>query len=303
MGILRLGYVHVRAQDLERTRDYYENTLGLSLVRREPGRLFFKGWDEWDHHHLVLEPGGAGIVKFGLKVASPEDLERFEAGLERFGLAPRRMSAGETYAVGEGVRVVLPSGHTMELYHDIEFLGTAVGTLNPPPRPRHWPGVGVSRLDHALLTAEDPALIERLFTEVLGFHVSHRLVTDVGPKGRLVATWLFVTHKSHDLAFIQGQPGKLHHFAYRLLDWDAVRRAGEILSMDDVPVVFGPDVHGLTRGQTIYCLDPAGNRNELFAGDVETAADFPTITWTTDQIRHASYIARFLREHHFSSVT
>lgn len=303
MGILRLGYVHVREQDMAKARRYYTETLGLSVVHEEGQRLFLKAWDEWDHHHLVLEPGGAGLAKLGFKVASADDLERLEQGLARFGLEPTRMHAGETFAVGEGIRVRLPSGHLMELYADMTHLGTAVGTLNPAPRPRHLVGIGVQRLDHALLTTEDPALMERLFTEVLGFHISHRLVTELGPNGQLIATWLFTTHKSHDIAFIQGPNGKLHHFAYKVLDWDAIRRAGEILSMDEVPIVFGPDIHGNTRGQTIYCFDPSNNRNEIFAGDVETAADWPTVTWTGDEVRHASYIRRTILDDHFTSVT
>ncbi len=300
MGVLRLGYLHVRETDLASARQYYGETLGLTLMNEEPGKLYFKAWDEWDHHHLVLEEGGAGLAKFGFKVSGLDELERLEKGMRNFGLETVRMSKNETLAVGQGVRAVLPSGHIMELYHDIEYAGTAVGTVNPPVRPRHLEGIGVPRLDHALLTTEDPALMERLFTEVLGFRASHRLVTELGDKGDLIATWLFTTHKSHDIAFIKGPSGKLHHFAYRVMDWSAIRHGGEILSMDNVPVAFGPDIHGLTRGQTIYFFDPSGNRNEIFSSDVETAADFPTVTWTREQIGHASYIGREVKESHFS---
>ena len=70
----------------------------------------------------------------------------------------------------------------------------------------------------------------------------------------------------HDLALIKGPNGKLHHFAYHLEDWNAILRAGDIFSMDDVPIDIGPTRHGITRGTTIYFFDPAGNRNEVFAG-------------------------------------
>ena len=66
--------------------------------------------------------------------------------------------------------------------------------------------------------------------------------------------------------FIKGPNGKLHHFAYHLEDWSAILRAGDIFSMDDVPIDIGPTRHGITRGTTIYFFDPSGNRNEVFAG-------------------------------------
>jgi catechol 2,3-dioxygenase len=70
MAVLRMGYVHVRVTDLAEAKEHYANTLGLYLTKEEPGRAFFKGWDEWDHHSVVLEEGGVGAVKFGFKGSS-----------------------------------------------------------------------------------------------------------------------------------------------------------------------------------------------------------------------------------------
>ncbi len=69
MGVMRLGYVHVRVTDLAESRQHYGETLGMQLMHEEPGRLYYKGWDEHDHHSVVLEEGGVGVVKFGYKVA------------------------------------------------------------------------------------------------------------------------------------------------------------------------------------------------------------------------------------------
>jgi catechol 2,3-dioxygenase len=62
-GVMRLGYVHARVTDLAEAKQHYGNTMGLYPVHDEPGRAFFKGWDEYDHHSLVLEEGGVGLVK------------------------------------------------------------------------------------------------------------------------------------------------------------------------------------------------------------------------------------------------
>ena len=70
-AVIRLGYVHLRVTDLEEARNHYSNTLGMEVIHEEPGKLYLKCWDEWDHHSLVLEEGGVGLVKLGYKVESP----------------------------------------------------------------------------------------------------------------------------------------------------------------------------------------------------------------------------------------
>ena len=107
----------------------------------------------------------------------------------------------------------------------------------------------------------------------------------------------------HDLAVIKGPNAKLHHFAFHLEDWGAILRAGDIFSMDDVPIDIGPTRHGITRGTTIYFFDPSGNRNEVFAGlGYRVHKDFPTINWTVDQLaKGIFYHARELNDA-FTSV-
>lgn len=303
MGVMRLGYVHIRVTDLEAARRHYVDTLGMYPIASESGKLYLKAWDEYDHHSVVLEEGGVGLVKLGYKCESAADLELFEARSEQFGATTARVHRGENLAVGEGVRITLPSEHVVELYADIEYEGTATGALNPDPYPRDLVGVGVPRVDHALVTCEDPEAVERFFSECLGFKASERVVTDLAHP-ELLGSWMFCGNSPHDIAFIKGPNAKLHHFAYLLEDWNAILKAGDRFSMDDVPISTGPTRHGITRGTTIYFFDPSGNRNEVFAGGYQTFADFPTITWTADQLgKGIFYISRELDEQFTSVLT
>lgn len=303
MAIMRLGYVHARVTDLDAGRDHYSNTMGLKVMAEEPGKVFLKGWDEWDHHSVVIEEGGVGLVKFGYKCEKADDISAYEDKLQQFGVTVQRMSKGENLAVGDGIRFDLPSDHTIELYHDMEYVGTETGVLNPDPWPRDLRGVGAPRIDHALITAEEVEPVEQLFQEVFGWHVGERVI-DNPSDPVLIGTWMFCGQTPHDLAVIKGPNGKLHHFAFALDDWNAVLRAGDIFAMDDVSVDVGPTRHGITRGTTIYFFDPAGNRNEVFAGGYLTYADFPTITWTTDQLgKGIFYIQRELNERFTSVLT
>jgi catechol 2,3-dioxygenase len=303
MGVMRLGYVHVRVTDLEEAKQHYSNTLGMNVVTEDGDTAHLKCWDEWDHHSLVLETGGVGLVKAGYKCATAEDLDIFEHRAVAFGATVSRMSKGDNVAVGDGVRIVLPSGHVIELYHDIEYAGTDTGTLNPDPWPRDRRGVGVPWIDHFLVTADDPALTERFMTEVLDFRASERAITDPSDP-ELIGTWLYCGDSPHDFAVVKGPNGKLHHFAFFLNDWNEVLRAGDLFAMDDVPVDVGPTRHGITRGGTIYFFDPSGNRNEVFCGGYRTGPDFPGITWTADQLaKGIFYISREMSERFLTVVT
>jgi catechol 2,3-dioxygenase len=44
---------------------------------------------------------------------------------------------------------------------------------------------------------------------------------------------------------------RLEGVAAVLQDWGAIVRAGDIFSMDAVPIDIGPTRHGITRGTTI----------------------------------------------------
>ena len=290
MSVMRLGYVHARETDLDKAVAYYTDVLGLQEVAHQDGRHYFKCWDEYDHHSLAVENGGVGLVKMGYKVASVDELADIEKNAERFGVSVGRVAAGENLGIGQAVRCTLPSEHVLELYAEAEQSGTQVGVLNPDPWPSERPaaGIGPDRLDHLLLTADDVQTNVDFFTRVLGFRMSERIIPDPDNE-ELLGAFLFCSNKAHDIAFVKGPNGKLHHFAFWLDSWNDILRAGDILGRNDVDIDFGPARHGITRGTTIYFLGPNGNRNEVFSGGYMTYADFPCITWTADQIGRAIF--------------
>jgi len=286
MGVLRLGYVHIRVTNLAEARKHYVQTMGLLPVLSQDGRLYLKGWDEWDHHSLVLELGGVGVSKVGFKVARPDDISDIESRARIFGVTTVRMSRGENPGVSDGLRITLPSRHIVEVYHAQTLVGTRVGDVNPYFFPRDLVGMGIPRLDHALLGCDNVNINERFFVDVMGMYQTERLVPDLNHQYSSLATWLSVGNRGHDIALIQGDgyDAKLHHVAFQLEDWSDILHAAQIMAMDDVAIDMGPTAHNMTRGKTIYYWDPSGNRNEVFADGYVAQRDRPTVIWTADQL-------------------
>jgi catechol 2,3-dioxygenase len=287
--VMRIGRVELRVMDMDASINYYTNILGLELVGRTKNQAYFKAWDEYDHHSLILTSADApGLASFGLKVANNDELAKMEKKVEQFGLTTKRISKGERLGEGEYIRFELPTGQLCELYYDIERVGTKVGAHNPDPWPDNLRGIAPHRLDHIAVTGEDVNNATRFFTEILNFGQSEKIVA--GENGEMeIASFLFAKNggKPHDIAFIQGPNNMFNHVGFYVDTWEQVLRAADIVTKNNVPSALTPQRHGITRGLTTYFFDPNGNCNEAFSHGYITYPDFPTITWDIENAETA----------------
>ncbi|HHC07908.1 MAG TPA: catechol 2,3-dioxygenase [Actinobacteria bacterium] len=288
MGILRLAHVDISVPDLDLATAYYTEVIGMIEVERTPDRVYLKCWDEEDHHSLALRyDPRVGLDRMSFKVEREDDLAELERAVETYGYAVERISKGEEPGQGESIRFDTPSGQQMELVYDVEKVGRLLPKVNPHPIPENLlPGIAPPRMDHLLVTAEEVPEATRFFMEVLGFRLTEQLLDG---DGHQIGVWMERSHSPHDLAVVTGVNGGLHHFAYWLDDWDHVRKAADILAYNAIQIDVGPTRHGITRGETIYFFDPLGTRNEVFTGGYRPDPDFPTITWTEDNIGKAIF--------------
>jgi catechol 2,3-dioxygenase len=288
MSILRLSHVEIRVPDLELATAYYTEVVGMYETAREPDRVFLKCWDEHQHHSLILVFAPTyGLTHMGWKVENRADLDVYAARLADAGLDVTWFAAGDIGpGHGDAIRFALPSGHQMELVHGMEQVGNLLPNTNPPPRPMGLVGFAPPRLDHIFLTCEDVGLNTRFLIDVLGFHLTEQIV---GEDGFQVATWLEVSHASHDIALVTGQDRGLHHFAWWVDDWNAIRDTADTLAYHGVRMETNPTRHGATRGHCLYFFDPAGNRNEVFTGGYWVDPDEPAVTWTESEMGRAIF--------------
>ena len=300
MGILRLSHVDITVTDLELAAAYYTQVMGLEITDRTDDRIFFKCWDERDHHCLaVRHDARVGMDRFSFKVEHADDLDHFESRIEAAGHPVERLSDGDEIGQGESIRFELPSGHEMELVADVHKVGGRMPLVNPPPMVDGLVAIAPPRIDHLLVPAEEVPVIARFFTDVLDFRLTEQLL-DGG--GHQIIAFLERSAKPHDIAFVQGPNGALHHFSFWLDDWDHIRRAADILAYNGITIDVGPTRHGLTRGNTIYFFDPMGTRNEVFTGGYRPDPDFPTITWTKEEEGKAVFYYEGVLNHRFATV-
>ncbi len=288
MGMLRLSHVEIRVPDLELAVAYYTEVVGLFETGRDSDRVFLKCWDEHQHHSLVLTFAPTyGLGHIGWKVQDLADLDLYQARLEAEGVVVKRLAAGEWGpGHGESIRFEAPTGHQMELVHGMQQVGNLLPRTNPPPRPLNLVGIAPPRIDHVFLTAEDVNAGTDFFTRVLDFHLTEQVV---GDDGFQIATWMEVSHSSHDLALVTGPDGGLHHFAFWVDDWNEIRTAADILAYHGVRIETNPTRHGATRGHCIYFFDPSGHRNEVFTGGYWVDPDEDPVIWTEAEMGRALF--------------
>ncbi|MGD9600942.1 MAG: catechol 2,3-dioxygenase [Gammaproteobacteria bacterium] len=305
-GVLRVGEVAIRVLDLETAAIHYGRHIGLTEVLQEPGRRYFKAWDEHDHHSLVLrEADRAGLDYFAFKVFDDATLTSLEQRIRDYGIPVERIPAGTYPRSGRRLQFQLPGGHVMQLYADKDRIGNTLPTRNPGVLPDDGVirGMGPTRLDHVLLAGPNVSDTTRFFMDVLDFDLGEELLDN--DSGMQLGTFLCCSNKPHDIAFVMNpEPGRFHHVSFFLDSVQDVYHAGDIMGKHNISVEVGPTRHGITRGATIYFYDPSGNRNEVFSGGYIHYPDRPHLTWDTTQLGHAAFaIDNTPRQSFFEVVT
>lgn len=281
--ISRLGYVEVKVLDLDDALNFYTGVLGLKLVEKLGNKAYLKTWDERQAYTVILtQSDSAGMVRLAFRTVDPEDVDYYAKKLKQYEV--QYDVVPEDYRRGKALRFQAPSGHTVEIYNEIEMPGNELPTESPDPWPRNlkYDAINPPKLDHTLITASDPTKAIKFFEEVLELRPSEYVVN---ADGTPVAAWLYgARQQPHDLAIIPGRDAGMHHFAFHIPSAQDIFHAADIMVMNDVKIDWGPGRHGITRGAGIYFFDPFGNRVETFGGYTAYIADPGTkpIIWTEE---------------------
>ena len=291
-GVLRLGEICIRVLDMAAARTHYCDRMGLIETGRDgDDRTYYKGWDEHDCHSVVIQQSDqCGVAYVAYKVLDDETLTELEGRLNDYGVATKKIEAGTYPRSGRRIEFTLPTGHICQLYAFKEQVGNGMAATNPGtiPDEGYVRGMRIIRLDHCLLGGKDIGASRDLFVNVLGFRLTEELQDH--DTGAPLASFVTCSNTPHDIAFVaQPEDAKLHHVSFLLESVNDLYHAADLMGKYDIPIDFGPNRHGVTRGATVYFFDSSGNRNEVFTGGYIYYPDNPTLIWDTSKFGNALF--------------
>ena len=123
--IRRPGHIVLRCADVQRSRAFYGDVVGLTQIGNGDRQMYFLTADFDDNHHMVLlrpaAPGGptpdarrqVGLASVSFEIHSGEGLEALQARLEADGAEIERI---ETRGGAKSLSVFDPDGNLVEFF-------------------------------------------------------------------------------------------------------------------------------------------------------------------------------------------
>ncbi|PFG30755.1 3,4-dihydroxyphenylacetate 2,3-dioxygenase [Paramicrobacterium agarici] len=271
--VLRCAYMELVVTDLEVSRNFYVDVLGLVVTEEDENTVYLRSLEEFIHHNLVLRKGDtAAVAAFSYRVRSPEDLDRAVAFYTELGCRVERRSEGFTKGIGDSVRVEDPLGFPYEFFYDVEHVERLAWRYD-----LYSPGALV-RIDHFnQVTPDVPRAVK--YMEDLGFRVTEDIQDD---EGTTYAAWMRRKPTVHDTAMTGGAGPRMHHVAFATHEKHNIIAICDklgALRMSDA-IERGPGRHGVSNAFYLYLRDPDGHRVEIYTQDYYTGdPDNPRVTW------------------------
>lgn len=271
--ILRVAYGELVVTDLERSRNFYVDVLGMTVTDEDENTIYLRTLEEFIHHNLVLKKGPvAALGVLSYRVRTPEDVDRAEEFYRELGCRVERRKEGFTKGVGDSVRVEDPLGFPVEYFHDVDHVERLAWRYD-----LYTPGALV-RLDHFnQVTPDVPRAVRHL--QDLGFRVTEDIQDEAGVT---YAAWMRRKPTVHDTATTGGDGPRLHHIAFSTHEKHNILAICDklgALRMSDA-IERGPGRHGVSNAFYLYVRDPDGHRIEIYTQDYYTGdPDNPVVTW------------------------
>ena len=282
--VAHLGHVELLTNKPEQSLDFFVNILGLTESGRDGDSVYLRAYDDYEYHSLKLTASKTtGIAHAGYRTSSEQALQRRVAAIEKLGTgigwSKGDLGHGAAYQFGD------PDNHVFEVYYDTKRYEAPVHerpALKNQPQRAHGRGVGVRRLDHFNLLAQDVGAIRDFLPRALGSRVTEQIVLD---DGAVAGCWFSTNNKSYDVAYTRDHTkvrGRFHHITYAVDSREQVLQAADIFLENSVYIETGPHKHAVQQTFFLYVYEPSGNRVEVANAGARLilAPDWQTVTWT-----------------------
>ena len=242
--IARLAYAAFETPDMDAQVDYYRRIMGLTLVERTAEAAYLSA--TIDHHTVVLRPGAAPrCTRFGMQLSAAADLGSLARDLAAMGVAAERRRDAQP-GVPEQVSFADPDGVAIDVFADHVPAGHKAS------------GAGISpiKLGHVASNVTDVNRTVAFYEQALGMVVSDWI-------GDFFA-FMRCGPDHHTVNFVQGKRAKMHHVAFEVQDFGAIKDTSDFLAMAGLPIIWGPVRHGPGHNIATYHRNPDNQIVELF---------------------------------------
>jgi 2,3-dihydroxybiphenyl 1,2-dioxygenase len=273
MLVQSLGYVGLRAKDIDDWSGYGTRLLGLQAVDRSRATLSLR-MDDRKQRLIVNADGGEGIGFFGWEVADAAALNRLGAHLEAHEIEVARgaRSLAEERHVADLLVARDPNGNRLEFFHGAEVAAD-------PFRPgRNISGfrTGALGLGHVVLHVERIEEMMAFYRDILGFRLSDYFLRPYQ------LYFLHVNARHHSIAFAATGKTAVHHMMLELFSLDDVGQgydlvSGEAEDKSRLAVTLGR--HCGDYVTSFYTWNPSGFMTESGWG----ARDIDPATWQASE--------------------
>ena len=285
--VAHLGSVELLTPKPERSLWYFRDILGMEVVNSAADSVHLRAFGDYATATLKLTAAAqAGVGCVAWRTTSPSALERRAKAIEEAGLG-LGWTNGD-FGRGRSYRLRDPDGHVMEIYYDEQRYVAPPdqkSTLKNLPQKYPARGVGVRRVDHLALLANDVAANRKFATEILGFQLREQVRFNKGETE--IGSWMSPTAVHHQLAYVmdvKGAHGRLHHFSLWVDNREDVLRAADILAENGIFIEAGPAKHNNSQGFYLYTYEPGGNRVEIYSSSyLVMAPDWEPVTWDEEE--------------------
>jgi len=210
------------------------------------------------------------LVRLGIGVDDPDDLDRVAAGLAALDV-PVARGEGYVTAADPGTRVTVRVEVASRVGQEptpapgYNAPGATVRTDERAPGILREQPVRPRKLGHVVLGSTDREGSQRFFTHGIGFKVSDE-VSDI-------AAFMRCSTDHHNVLVQQAPVAFLHHTSWQVNDVDEVGRgASAMLAGDPSRHTWGLGRHYIGSNFFWYLKDPAGNFSEYYS-DLDCIVD------------------------------
>ena len=240
----KLGYVALGVTDIEASRHFYCDLLGLELTGSGPeGELFLRC--SGDHHNIILYPSArAGLRRVAFQVESEADLDRLTQLARDEGLNHVEVDKAdcEVLRQGRSIRFVEPiTGAPLEFFarqqSDLTFTSTVAD---------------IQRLGHVVMMTPAYEQAVDFFLKRMNFRCSDAIGE------RVCFMRCFPNPLHHSFGIGRGPSRGLHHINFMVSHIDDIGKALWRMQNNGVEIVYGPGRHPPSDSVFLYFSDPDG---------------------------------------------